>query len=188
MTFVVGASGVPSLLTQSEQRALTATPRVAFQSYPALLVGEGERPSELGAPGRGVDVEHRDSRIAIGITRDGQVIVALTRFAALGPMAETFPYGPTVGEMSDFMRSLGCRRAMLLDGGLSSQLAIRRADGTLSRWPNWRADPGHRLGSPAGPTTWCPGTAPIASQVPSSGSRSSGAAPLAGYRSTSRRT
>lgn len=141
MTFAVGNDGVPELLTPEERRAVHGLPRLAFQSYPALLVGEGETPPELTSPGRGVDLEHRDARIAIGITHAGQVIVALTRYAALGPMAETFPYGPTVREMSEFMRSLGCRRAMLLDGGLSSQLAVRRTDGTMARWSNWRAVP-----------------------------------------------
>jgi len=141
MTFAIGADGVPVLLNEAERNALATTPLLAFQSYPALLVGNGESPPEFASPGRGVDLAHRDSRVAIGITREGQVIVALTRYAALGPMAETFPYGPTVGEMSEFMRSLGCRRAMLLDGGLSGQLAIRRADGTMARWSNWRAVP-----------------------------------------------
>jgi len=39
------------------------------------------------------------------------------------------------------MISLGCRRAMLLDGGISSQLVVRNDDGSLRRWPNWRPVP-----------------------------------------------
>lgn len=37
--------------------------------------------------------------------------------------------------------ALGCNRAMLLDGGLSSQLAVRSEDGSLKRWTNWRQVP-----------------------------------------------
>jgi hypothetical protein len=44
-------------------------------------------------------------------------------------------------EMAELMKSLGCRRAMLLDGGISSQLAVRDSNGTLARWPNWRPVP-----------------------------------------------
>jgi uncharacterized protein YigE (DUF2233 family) len=43
--------------------------------------------------------------------------------------------------MATFMKSLGCRRAMLLDGGISSQLALRARDGSVQRWTNWRAVP-----------------------------------------------
>jgi hypothetical protein len=70
------------------------------------------------------------------------VIVALTRFTGLGDGAgEMLPWGPTVIEMAAYMRSLGCRRAMLLDGGVSGQMALRLADGTLRRWANWRVVP-----------------------------------------------
>jgi hypothetical protein len=43
--------------------------------------------------------------------------------------------------MAAYMRSLGCRRAVLLDGGVSGQLALRERDGTLRRWANWRSVP-----------------------------------------------
>jgi hypothetical protein len=39
------------------------------------------------------------------------------------------------------MRSLGWRRAVLLDGGVSGQLALRDADGVVRRWANWRTVP-----------------------------------------------
>lgn len=52
------------------------------------------------------------------------------------------------GKMAAFMRLLGCQRAMLLDGGISSLLAIRRADGTVLRWSNWRAVPLGLVASP----------------------------------------
>jgi exopolysaccharide biosynthesis protein len=61
--------------------------------------------------------------------------------------------------MAAFMRSLGCVRAMMLDGGLSSQLALRDANGTLERWANWRAVPlavvvsAKRAPDEAGPAT-----------------------------------
>jgi exopolysaccharide biosynthesis protein len=141
MAFVVDSAGGVSLVTPDELPAVRARARLAFQSYPALLVGDGEEPWELQAPGRGVGLEHRDSRLALGILEDGSVVVAITRFTALGGQAETLPWGPTVPEMAALMRSLGCVRAMLLDGGISSQLAVRGADGEVSRWANWRKVP-----------------------------------------------
>jgi exopolysaccharide biosynthesis protein len=142
MAFVVDSAGVPALVTPAELAARRGHVRHAFQSYPALLVGDGRLPRELEAPGRGVDLEHRDSRLAIGIRDDGAIIIALTRFTGLGDgPGGTLPWGPTVGEMATYMRSLGCRRAMLLDGGVSGQIAIRNGDGTLRRWPNWRQVP-----------------------------------------------
>ena len=142
MTFVVDSNGVPSLVEQSEVSARRGHVRLAFQSYPALLVADGSLPWELQAPGRGVDLSHRDSRLALGIRRDGSIVVALTRFRGLGSGAgEMLPWGPTVPEMAAYMRSLGCQRAMLLDGGVSGQLAVRNQDGALRRWPNWREVP-----------------------------------------------
>ena len=142
MAFVVDSAGVPSLVDQAELPAHRGHVRLAFQSYPALLVGTGSLPWELQAPGRGVNLTHRDSRLALGIRDDGSVVVALTRFTGLGPGAgEMLPWGPTVPEMAAYMRSLGCRRAMLLDGGVSGQMALRLADGTLRRWANWRVVP-----------------------------------------------
>jgi hypothetical protein len=141
MSFVVDSAGTPSMLTPGEVPQARGHVRLAFQSYPALLIGNGEVPRELQVPGRGVDLDHRDSRLAIGLLPDGSVILALTRFSALGPGAETLPWGPTVVEMADFMRSLGCQRAMMLDGGISSQMALRLADGTVRTWSNWRKVP-----------------------------------------------
>jgi exopolysaccharide biosynthesis protein len=142
MAFVVDSSGVPALIEQSEVPARRGHIRLAFQSYPALLVGDGALPWELQESGRGVDLAHRDSRLALGIRSDGSVVVVLTRFTGLGPgPGEMLPWGPTVPEMAAYMRSLGCRRAMLLDGGVSGQLAVRSHDGTLRRWPNWREVP-----------------------------------------------
>jgi exopolysaccharide biosynthesis protein len=141
MSFVVDSSGKVALLTPDELPRMRGHVRLALQSYPALLVGEGKMPRELTAAGLGVDLDHRDSRLALGILEDSSVVVVITRLSALGGPGETFPYGPTVPEMAAYMRSIGCRRAMLLDGGLSSQLAFRDADGQVKRWKNWRAVP-----------------------------------------------
>jgi exopolysaccharide biosynthesis protein len=141
MAFVVDSAGAVALVMPDELSAVRGRARLAFQSNPALLVADGEMPAALQAPGRGVDLEHRDSRLALGILKDGRIIIALTRFTGLGKGGETLPWGPTVREMAEFMRGLGCIRATLLDGGISSQLAVRRADGTMTRWSNWRAVP-----------------------------------------------
>ena len=107
----------------------------------ARLVGDGQEPWEIQDSGRGVDLQHRDSRLALGTLEDGSVVVVITRLTGLGRAAEMLPFGPTVPEMAALMRSLGCRRAMLLDGGLSSQLALRGADGQVRQWKNWRDVP-----------------------------------------------
>jgi uncharacterized protein YigE (DUF2233 family) len=141
MSFVVDSGGTPALVDAHEFPAVRGHVALAFQSYPALLAGSGELPWELRGSGRGVDLEHRDSRLGIGIAANGSVIIVLTRFTGLGGAAPTLPWGPTVLEMAAFMKSLGCRRAVLLDGGISSQLALRARDGSVQRWTNWRAVP-----------------------------------------------
>lgn len=141
MAFVVDSTGAASLVEPLERPAVRGHVRLAFQSYPALLVGAGTLPWELQAPGRGVDLKHRDSRLAIGILADGSIVVALTRYTGLGSAGDRLPIGPTILEMATFMRSLGCVRAMLLDGGISSQLAVRKTNGAVSSWSNWRAVP-----------------------------------------------
>jgi uncharacterized protein YigE (DUF2233 family) len=141
MSFVVDSAGAASLLLPAEVAAARGRVRLAFQSYPALLSDDGTMLWELNAPGRGVDLAHRDSRLAIGLLSDGSVVLALTRFAGLGAVSESLPWGPTVVEMAAFMKSLGCVRAMLLDGGISSQMALRGPDGKVHRWDNWRKVP-----------------------------------------------
>lgn len=116
-------------------------PRVAFQSYPALLAGDGRLPAPLQAPGRGIDVAHRDARLAIGELRDGRLLIALTRFDALGTTFGPVPFGLTVPEMAAVMGALGARRAVLLDGGISAQLALRDDAGAVRRWPGVRGVP-----------------------------------------------
>lgn len=140
MALVADSAGVMSLLTTDEIPSHRERAVNAFQSYPALIV-DGQVPWELQAPGRGIDLTHRDSRVAVCTLSDGSLVILLTRFMPLGNAGSTLPWGPTVSEMANYMLSMGCRRAMLLDGGISSQLVVRNIDGTLRRWPNWRPVP-----------------------------------------------
>jgi hypothetical protein len=140
MALVTDSSGGISLVASSEIASRRGHVVNAFQSYPALIV-DGELPWELRAPGRGVDLTHRDSRLALCILSDGSLVILLTRFTALGSAGSTLPWGPTVHEIAEYMLAMGCRRAMLLDGGISGQLVIRNGDGTLRRWANWRPVP-----------------------------------------------
>ena len=112
----------------------------AFESYPELLRG-GTVPEALRAAGRGVDVGHRDARLALGRLRDGRLLVALTRFDALGSALGAVPFGPTVPEMAALMGALGCRDAVLLDGGISAQLLVRDAAGRPHEWKGVRKVP-----------------------------------------------
>ena len=59
MAFTVDRDGRAELLEKSEIPSKRERITLAFQSYPALLV-DGKIPWELEAPGRGVDVAHRD--------------------------------------------------------------------------------------------------------------------------------
>jgi hypothetical protein len=113
----------------------------AFQSYPALLDPGGVVPAPLRAAGRGVDVAHRDSRLALGVLADGRLLLALTRFDALSGVMDELPFGPTTPEMAALMGALGCRQAMLLDGGISGQLLLRPRNGEALRWPGLRRVP-----------------------------------------------
>lgn len=112
----------------------------AFQSYPTLLRA-GEVPSELQAADRGVDVEHRDARAAIGVMADGRIVVALTRFDALGATLGFIPFGLTVPEMAAVMGALGARDAVTLDGGISGQLFLRDVNGAGHSWRASRSVP-----------------------------------------------
>ena len=140
---VVDGAGVVRLVPADSIAVLRAGGgvREAFQSYPALLSGDGEVPGALRAAGSGVDLEHRDARLAVGVQRDGRVLVALTRFEGLGGVLSNLPFGLTTPEMAALMGALGCRQAMLLDGGISSQLQLRAADGSVHRWRGLRRVP-----------------------------------------------
>jgi uncharacterized protein YigE (DUF2233 family) len=129
---------VPPGEVAAEQRRGTA--REAFQSYPMLLV-DGATPEPLLRRGLGVAVAHRDARLALGTAPDGRVVIALTRFDALGPALGRLPFGLTSAEMAAVMRALGCRDAILLDGGISGQLMVRDAAGHAHTWPGVRSVP-----------------------------------------------
>lgn len=110
-----------------------------FQSYPRLLA-DGVVPLPLREEGRGVDLTHRDARLALGQDADGNLLVALTRFDGAGGALGFVPFGLTVPEMAAVMQALGARNAVLLDGGISGQLLIREGK-QLRRWHGLRAVP-----------------------------------------------
>ncbi len=145
---VVGADSVLAL--SAAARAGDRAVATAVQSYPTLLDGDGLVPAALRAAGGGVDLAHRDARLAVGELRDGRLLVALTRFdaptgGALGGAVDRalarVPVGLTVPEAAALMGALGARRAVLLDGGLSAQLLVRDAAGGARRWPGLRGVP-----------------------------------------------
>ena len=113
---------------------------LAFQSYPSLLVGDGEVPTAL-QDGETVNLGHRDARLALGVDREGRVLLALTRLDLDLPAADRIPLGLTVPEMAAVMGALGARQAVSLDGGISSQLFLRGASGDTHRWPGLRRVP-----------------------------------------------
>jgi hypothetical protein len=137
------SAGAISLATASEIPTALATthPTDAFQSYPTLLTGDGQIPRALRTAGRGIDVGHRDSRLALGTLRDGRVLVALTRFDGLHGVLSVVPFGPTVPEMAAIMGALGCHDAVMLDGGISGQLSLRDSSGETRAWRGLRKVP-----------------------------------------------
>jgi exopolysaccharide biosynthesis protein len=112
----------------------------AFQSYPTLLDGGGEIPRALTIEGLGIDVDHHDARLAIGLLPDGRLLLALTRFHGLGALSPPIPVGLTLAEMADVMRRFGCIRAVSLDGGVSAQLLLN-TNGRREVWRGWRNVP-----------------------------------------------
>lgn len=138
MAVVVDASGRFQWLEADSIEAFRSRgeARAALQSYPVLLRRDGEVPEALRGEGRGVDLTHRDSRLAIGELRDGRVVVALTRFDALNGVLSSAPFGPTIPELAAIMGAMGCRRAVALDGGISGQMMVRER-----RYEAWRRVP-----------------------------------------------
>jgi exopolysaccharide biosynthesis protein len=139
----VDSSGAVRLVPPDSIAALRSgrAARQAFQSYPSLLVEDGVIPSPLRESGLGVDLEHRDARLAAGLNRDGKLLVAMTRFEALGGALSSLPFGLTTPEMAALMGALGCARAVLLDGGISSQLRLTLPDGEIRTWRGLRQVP-----------------------------------------------
>lgn len=143
--FVVDSSGRASVIDASEIPATRARGDVleAVQSYPMLLTLRGDRavaPSQLCTPDAGLDLTHRDTRLAIGTMASGETIVVLTRYELPGGTSSRFPIGPTTPEMSELMRRLGAVRAVMLDGGLSAQM-LARAGSEVRKWPGLRRVP-----------------------------------------------
>lgn len=126
--------------------------RWAFQSYPTLLRA-GEVPRELTGVGGGVDVAHRDARLAIGTMADGSVLILMTRFSALGERFGALPFGLTTPEMAALMGLCGAQDAVLLDGGVSAQLLVREGAGREIRLPGLRSVPLALIGQPVGGKT-----------------------------------
>jgi hypothetical protein len=123
--------------------------RWAFQSYPTLL-NAGTVPEPLRVSGCGVNVEHRDARLALGLDPEGRLLIAMTRFDALGGALDRVPFGLTTPEMAAVMGALGTTDAVLLDGGISAQLLVRDAAGVAHTWPGVRKVPLALIASPRG--------------------------------------
>jgi len=140
--FIVDSSGAirwapaDALAHPGTRRGVAA----AFQSYPTLLEDDGTIPPPLRAPGPHVNLGHRDARLAIGQTRDGILLVALTRFDAAGDALGQVPFGLTTPEMAALMGALGARDAVMLDGGISAQMQIGQGPSRV-RWPGLRKVP-----------------------------------------------
>ncbi len=139
---VVGADSMTALRAAAQRGEVAE----AVQGYPTLLDDDGHVPSALwkGADG-GVDLAHRDARLLVGELRDGRVLVVLTRFDGLrsltGDLFGAVPLGMTVPEVAALAGALGCRRAMLLDGGLSAQLLVRDTERRERVWSGLRRVP-----------------------------------------------
>jgi exopolysaccharide biosynthesis protein len=115
--------------------------RTAFQSYPTLLAGAGEIPAAIRTSGLGIDMAHRDARLALGERGDGSLILLLTRFDGLGEAGGGIPFGLTLEETAALLREQGVLHAVALDGGISSQLLVRGAAGGMRAWRAWRKVP-----------------------------------------------
>lgn len=115
--------------------------RTALQSYPTLLDADGRIPAPLTVPGLGVDVPHRDARLAIAQLGDGRILILLTRFDALGEAGAAIPFGITLHETASLLQAFGARRAVALDGGISAQMLVRDSAGRTRDWTGWRRVP-----------------------------------------------
>ena len=122
----------------------------AVQSYPQI-VQRGRLPTAL-CQRNAVNREHRDIRLAVGVRANGEVLIALTRYAPpvmVPSAAERLPIGPTTFEMAELMVRLGSVDALLLDGGLSAQLRVGTG-ASMREWPGLRAVPLAIVGTPRG--------------------------------------
>jgi hypothetical protein len=141
---VIDSAGLVSLLEDTVIARLRREPdpgrvQEAFQSFPVML-RNGMVPRLL-AEGQGVDIVHRDARLALGLDQAGRVVVLMTRFDGLGSALGAVPFGLTVLESAELLRGLGCREAVALDGGISAQLRLRDAAGVAHVWKGLRPVP-----------------------------------------------
>jgi hypothetical protein len=111
----------------------------AFQSFPLLLF-DRRVPPAVRDPGI-TDMGHRDARLVMAEADDGSLLFILTRYAALGTMAERVPIGLTTPESVVLVAALGMRHAVMLDGGISAQLSVHDSTGMVARWPGLRRVP-----------------------------------------------
>jgi hypothetical protein len=122
----------------------------AFQSYP-LLLHEGRVPP-LTRDARAVNHAHRDARLVLAELPDGALLLVLTRYGALGGVAPRVPIGLTLPETVLLMGALGARHAVMLDGGVSAQLLLRPAAGTVQQWRGLRRVPLALIATPRHPS------------------------------------
>lgn len=115
--------------------------RLAFQSFPLVLWHDGEVHPFIREPGHPIDLGHRDARFGLCQLRNGRWLLALTRFEGLGGALDVIPFGLTTPEMAALLGALGCREAVLLDGGVSGQLLVRDSTGAAHTWRGLRKVP-----------------------------------------------
>jgi hypothetical protein len=141
-TVVIDSAGTIRWVPADELAASSARhgAAFAFQSFPTLLSADGTVPHQLRAPGAPIDLGHRDARLAIGQARDGTLLVTLTRFDGAGGALDFVPLGLTAPEMAALMGALGAADAVMLDGGISSQMMVGRGAQAV-RWPGLRKVP-----------------------------------------------
>ena len=139
-TIAIDSAGALRWASGDSSAGVARGARWAFQSYPTLLRA-GEVPLPLQDEGRGVDLGHRDARLAMGLLPDGNLLFVMTRFDAFGAHLGFVPFGLTVPEMAAVMGALGARDAVLLDGGVSAQMLIRDDDEVTHHWRSLRAVP-----------------------------------------------
>lgn len=115
--------------------------RLAFQSFPLVLWHDGEVHPYIREPGHPIDLDHRDARLGLGQLRDGTWLIALTRFEGLDGALDALPFGLTTPEMAALLGALGCREAVLLDGGVSGQVMVKDSAGVAHVWHGLRKVP-----------------------------------------------
>lgn len=82
---------------------------------------------------------HRDRRITLCLN-PGRIRLFLSNFEVFGATAGRVPIGLTIPEQALIAAGMGCAEAVALDGGISSQIAIRVGKRVV-RWPGWRRVP-----------------------------------------------